>query len=240
MIDIFIRFFFIIVVGFFCQEGPCLDAQKASCHLELDSGSNSYKKSNKKMVFSTTQEQGGLNVQASVLNHQQIKKHAASINPAYNVSVASKYKVIQLSFENKTPYDYIFYPEKMDITYERPQKIRKALRTNIGYFPILAGIGFATLLVGVIGFAYVPSVIAGFVVGVSTSVIDTDAKNKRATHNLQNRALDQHPVAISSCQTVTKLVFIEKKKFNRMEKLIIPLHGQYTEKTLSFTLDKSN
>jgi hypothetical protein len=158
------------------------------------------------------QEKDGIKISAKILSSKEILKLFLGINIVNDVYLCATYKVLEFDIENKTPNNFLFSRKGLDVPIENSIKIKKMLTPPRILLPLFSGLAISLTLICGIGFAYVPSVIAGIITSISCATINPSSINTITLSNIHNECLDiQHPTLVESFSKIKKIVFIKKK-----------------------------
>ncbi len=163
-----------------------------------------------------TQEKNGFLLALKKLTTQEARAHFYSINPMNNIRITNRYDVLELIIENHTKQDAFLNPRNIDLPIEDPLTIKRKLKTHTIIIPILAGIATTALLIAGIGFATLPSIVAGVITGTAVSTTDLQPIPKISHANIRNKLMDTiHPTTIPAYQQVDFFLFINKQNFKK-------------------------
>lgn len=163
-----------------------------------------------------TQEKNGFFLSIKKLTPQEAKANFYSINPMNNIRITNRYDVLELIIENHTDKDVFLNPQNIDLPIEDPLTIKRKLKSHTIFIPIFAGLATTALLIAGIGFATLPSIVAGIITGTAVSTTDLQPIPKISHANTRNKLMDTiHPTTIQAYQQIDFFLFINKKNFKK-------------------------
>lgn len=193
MFSVFIKTFYVPMLVFFVMGGPTVLVASA-----------------KKTGF--FEERSEISLGVRFLSSSEARNLFKCYNPVKIIHLTHYYKILEITVENKTDQDFVLAQNNIDLKLEHSLVIREKIKNNPVLVPFFTTVGVTALLISGIGFAVVPSVIAGLTCGVTALNVSMHSSSHISTETIRNKVLDPvHPVAIPSFSKMQKIVFVAAK-----------------------------
>lgn len=179
-----------------------------------------------KALADFSQEKNNVKLTVHQLSQAQMRKLFNCYNPVKIVRLTSHYKALEITIENKTEQEYVLDRNNIGLQLEDNLIVKHKIKTNPAIIPIFTALASSAVLISGIGFAVIPSIIAGTVLGITTLNLNTKQSNKFSTKNIRTKVLNtQHPSFIASFSKIKKIIFVTSKQLkNNFQITLEPIH----------------
>lgn len=186
-----------------------------------------------------SQENKNIKLTVHQLSLAQMRKLFNCYNPVKIVRLTSHYQALEITIENRTPQEYVLDQNNIGLKLESNLIVKRKIKTNPVLIPILTTIASSAILVAGIGFAVIPSIIAGTALGVTTLNLNMHQSNKISTKSIRNKVLDtQHPTLIENFSKTKKIIFVASKNMKLNFPIIIESLHDKQKITFDISLKK--
>lgn len=171
------------------------------------------------------------------LSTKRIRKIFHCDNPVKILMIHKNYQALNITIKNKSHHDMILDPKDITLPITQQLSFKRKVTMSPLLIPLIVGIGSAALLCSGLGFATIPSAIAGTTFGVTALNTQTGASNKISIKNIQRYLLDErHPTLIAKSTILKKIIFIPRRKFKKTFDLTLRTKKYKKCKTITVTL----
>lgn len=171
------------------------------------------KQATAKSLADFSQEKNNIKLTLHHLSQAQTRKLFNCYNPIKIVRLTSHYQALEITIENKTAEEYVLDRNNIGLHLEDTLIVKSKIKTNPAIIPIFAALASSAILISGIGFAVIPSIIAGTALGVTTLNLNMQQSNKFSTKNIRTKVLDMHhPSLIASFSKLQKIIFVTPKQ----------------------------
>lgn len=181
----------------------------------------------------TSQEKNNIRATIKALTKTELKTLLNCYNPLKISRLSKQYKIFELSIENKNEQEYVLEPSSINLKLEKKLALTSKFKSNPIIVPAATFATTTTLFILGLGFAVLPSVIAGATIGITSLNIDMQKSNTISTKNIQTKMLDaQHPLLIPSFSKIQKVIFVLAK--NNPNNLTITIESLDAQQKFNF------
>ncbi|KKQ49391.1 MAG: hypothetical protein US69_C0006G0033 [candidate division TM6 bacterium GW2011_GWF2_38_10] len=150
------------------------------------------------------------------LHSHEIKKKLHCHNPIKLSSITMHYAALEITITNKSSTPLIIDKNTIGLPIQNTLRFQKKMSTTPLIIPLLTTLASTALLITGIGFATIPSIIAGTTLGITALNVGTTQKNTIHLKKIEQHLLDDvHPTEIAQFQQCKKILFIPRKKLKK-------------------------
>lgn len=168
------------------------------------------------------------------LHSHEIKKKLHCHNPIKLSSITMHYVALEITITNKSSAPIIIDKNTLGIPIQNTLRFQKKMSTTPLIIPLLTTLASTALLITGIGFATIPSIIAGTTLGITALNIGSTQKNTIHLKKIEQHLFDDiHPTEIAPFQQCKKILFVPRKKLKK--EFIISWYTTYPKTITSIT-----
>ena len=150
------------------------------------------------------------------LHSREIKKKLHCHNPIKLSSITMHYVALEITITNKSSTPLVIDKNTIGLPIQHTLRFQKKMSTTPLIIPLLTTLASTALLITGIGFATIPSIIAGTTLGITALNVGSTQKNTIHLKKIEQHLFDDvHPTEISPFQPCQKILFIPRKKLKK-------------------------